>query len=298
VRKAQREYDAQVGVVKKLETEINNAVADLNKMGREFDGNNDKIKKATGSFEDLSEKINGKVNSAFRGLATGLLAVTGGLSVLAKGSLEGASNLEGYRNTLNVVMGDTKKAAESFAWAVDFANKTPFETDSVVEATVKLQSYGMTAMEVLPAIGDMAGVMGKDLNSAVEAVADAQTGELERLKEFGITKQMIIDKGNEIMRGKELVNSKGQIVDQENFNKALFALMDERFKGGMELQANSFKGLWSTVTGVFQTSFAQMMGISSTGEVVIGGIFDTIKEKVRLVADTLTRWSTDGTLEK
>lgn len=30
-------------------------------------------------------------------------------------------------------------------------------------------------------IGDMAGVMNKDIMQAVEAVADAQTGELERL---------------------------------------------------------------------------------------------------------------------
>ena len=221
-----------------------------------------------------------------------------GFTSLIKGAVEGASSLEGYRNTLNVVMKDTKLAGETFAWAVDFANKTPFETDSIVQATVRLTSYGLKAREVMPAIGDMAGVMNKDIMSAVEAVADAQTGELERMKEFGITKQMIIDQGNKIMKGTELVNKKGQIVDQENFNKAMFSLMDEKFKGGMELQANSFKGLWSTVTGVFKTSLAMMMGISSEGEVVIGGMFDTIKSKIKIVADTLTKWSTDGTMEK
>jgi hypothetical protein len=298
VKKAQKEYDTQSDTVRKLEININNATADLNKMSRKWDDNNESIRTATGSLDGLSDKINGKVNGALSGLYIGLAAVVSGIGVLGKSGIEGASSLEGYRNTLNVVMGDTKKAGETFAWAVDFANKTPFETDSIVEATVKLESYGLKAKEVMPAIGDMAGVMGKDLNDAVEAVADAQTGELERMKEFGITKQMIIDKGNEIMKGKQLVNDKGQIVDQENFNKALFALMDDRFKGGMDLQANSFKGLWSTVTGVFQTSFSMMMGISGTGEVVMGGIFDTIKNKVKGVADTLTKWSTDGTLEK
>ena len=67
------------------------------------------------------------------------------------------------------------------AWAVDFANRTPFETDQIVEATVRLQSYGLKAEDVMTQIGDMAGVMGKDIMQAVEAVADAQTGELERL---------------------------------------------------------------------------------------------------------------------
>lgn len=76
---------------------------------------------------------------------------------------------------------DQQKAAKMMAWAVEFANKTPFETDSVVEATVRLQSYGIEAQSVMTQIGDMAGVMNKDLMQAVEAVADAQTGELERL---------------------------------------------------------------------------------------------------------------------
>ena len=92
-----------------------------------------------------------------------------------------------------------------------------------------------------------------------------QTGELERLKEFGVTKSMIVEEGNRIMRGKELVNSKGQIVDQENFNKALFSLMDGKFKGGMEIQATTFKGLWSTVVGVAQSSLATFAGISARG---------------------------------
>lgn len=78
-------------------------------------------------------------------------------------------------------MKDQKKAAEYFKWAVDFANKTPYETDEIVEATVKLTSYGVEAKKTLPLIGDMASVMGKSVDQAVEAIADAQTGELERL---------------------------------------------------------------------------------------------------------------------
>jgi len=239
--------------------------------------------------------------SSMAGAALKLAGVLGGVigfKTLGESALKGASDMEGYRNTLNIVMKDTKLAGETFAWAVDFANKTPFETTGVVDATVKLQSYGMKAREVLPAIGDMAGVMNKDLNQAVEAVADAQTGELERLKEFGITKQMIIDQGNKIMKGKELVNSKGQIVDQENFNQALFSLMNDRFKGGMDLQANSFKGVMSTISGVFSTSLAMMMGISATGEVKVGGMFESIKNKAKSLGDKLTQWSNDGTLEK
>ena len=291
--------------VKNYTVEVNNAKGALNGMEAELTQTNNDIKnfdanakKAAASASTMASDIDKKVNSVLKIFAVGLAAAATGMGALGKSSLEGASELEGYRNTLNVVMKDTQLAGEMFAWAVDFANKTPFETDSIVQATVRLQSYGLMAKEVLPAIGDMAGVMNKDIMQAVEAVADAQTGELERLKEFGITKQMVIDKANEIMRGKEIVNNQGQITDQENFNTALFALMNDRFKGGMEIQANSFKGLWSTVTGVVKTSLAQMMGITDEGGVVIGGAFDIIKNKIKSVADTLQKWSKDGTLKE
>ncbi|QEK11698.1 hypothetical protein FQB35_04590 [Crassaminicella thermophila] len=244
-----------------------------------------------------TESAVGSLTKKLTGVAAGFIGIKTASNVFEK-ALNSASSFEGYRNTLNVVMKDTKKAAEMMSWATDFANKTPFETDSVVEATVRLQSYGIEAKKVMSAIGDMAGVMNKDIMQAVEAVADAQTGELERLKEFGITKQMIIDHANKIMKRKQIVNNKGQITDQKNFNKALFSLMNERFKGGMEIQANSFKGLMSTVKGVFGTALAEMMGISKEGEIVTGSAFDMIKQKVKSVADTMQKWSEDGTIKK
>ncbi|PKG22615.1 hypothetical protein CWS01_15905 [Niallia nealsonii] len=43
-------------------------------------------------------------------------------------------------------------------------------------------------------------------------------------------------------------NEREQIVELDNFNKALFALMDDRYKGGMEIQSQSFNGLISNDT--------------------------------------------------
>lgn len=256
--------------------------------------------KSVYNFTNKSDKSSGvvsKLKKEILGLAGAYVSLQGA-SKLVRTAIGQASSMEGYRNTLNVVMKDTKKAAETMAWAVQFANKTPFETNEVVDATVKLQSYGLVAKDVLPMIGDMAGVMNKSLDQAVEAVADAQAGELERLKEFGITKQMIIDHANKIMRGKEIVNNKGQITDQKAFNQALLSLMQERFKGGMELQSKTLKGLWSTVTGVAKNALGQLMGIAQDGTIKTGGLFDKLKTKVGVLADTLQKWSSDGTIDR
>lgn len=256
--------------------------------------------KKQGSFDKTFSSISKSVKSLTKTVA-GVAATYVSAKALAnvgKSALESASGLEGYRSTLNVVLKDQQKAAKMMAWAVEFANKTPFETDSVVEATVRLQSYGIEAQKVMTQIGDMAGVMNKDLMQAVEAVADAQTGELERLKEFGITKAMIIAKGAELYKNQTIVNNKGQIVDQQKFNDALFALMEDRFKGGMEIQAKSYKGLMSTISGVWKTGLAQMAGISGTGEIIEGSAFDAAKEGLGWVSDKMQSLSKSGTFEK
>lgn len=256
--------------------------------------------KKQGSFDKTFSSISKSVKSLTKTVA-GVAATYVSAKALAdvgKSALESASGLEGYRSTLNVVLKDQQKAAKMMAWAVEFANKTPFETDSVVEATVRLQSYGIEAQKVMTQIGDMAGVMNKDLMQAVEAVADAQTGELERLKEFGITKAMITAKGAELYKNQTIVNNKGQIVDQQKFNDALFALMEDRFKGGMEIQAKSYKGLMSTIAGVWKTGLAQMAGISGTGEIIEGSAFDAAKEGLNWIANKMQDMSKAGAFEK
>lgn len=256
--------------------------------------------KKASTFDKTFKSINQSIGGMVKGVAALASTYIGvkGLADTGRAAIESATNLEGYRNTLNVVMKDSEKAAKAMKWAVDFANKTPFETDSVVEATVRLESYGIKAQSVLPQVGNMASVMNKDIMQAVEAVADAQTGELERMKEFGIKKADIAEKAGQMYANVETINAKGQIVNQENFNNAMFALMDEKFSGGMETQSKSFKGMISTIKGVWQTGLASMVGMSTTGEVIAGSAFDLLKGGISTAAKALQEFSSNGGFEK
>jgi len=233
--------------------------------------------------------------SGFSGAIAGI-GVTAGIAALGKGMIDNAADMQSYRNTLNVVMKDQELAAQTMVWAANYANSTPFDTKGVVEATVRLQSYGIAAQDVLPAVGDMASVMGKDLMQAVEAVADAQTGELERMKEFGITKDMIIAQAEKLRLG-IVVNNKGQITDQENFNKAMFSLMNERFKGGTEMQSKTWKGVMSTISGTWQTTLAQMAGVALDGSIKQGSFFDVMTQNASKLSDMLVNLTSGGQLE-
>lgn len=262
---------------KGLSTASNNA----NRLGNS-------LKNATREASNMSRHL-----VAAGAAATTALAIKGTSDMISQ-----ASSMEQYRNTLNIVMKDNKKAGETFKWAVDYANKTPFETADIVDGTVKLQSYGMEAQKVLPYIGDMASAMGKSMDQAVEAVADAQTGELERLKEFGITKEQIVKQANKKLGNLEVVNNKGQITNQRAFNAALMSLMKERFEGGMEVQAKSFKGVMSTISGVWKSGLAQMAGISENGLVIDGSLFDVIKDKALQLKDKLQELQDSGKFEE
>jgi phage-related protein len=223
---------------------MNSGQNSINRFGSETERQTGRIGKA---FSSLKESL-----SEIAGAYIGFEAVKEGVKTLGESFIESNADMETYENTLTTVMKSHKKAVETLQWAVKFAASTPFEIPEIVDATAKLTTYGINAKNVLTDIGNMASVMGKPLDQAVEAVADAQTGELERLKEFGITKQMLMNKSQELY-GKELVNSKGQITDMQLLNKTLFAVMEERYKGGMDMASKSFKGLESNLEDAMGT---------------------------------------------
>ena len=86
-------------------------------------------------------------------------------------------------NTFN----DTDKAKEAMKMISDFAASTPFQVDQLTGSFIKLANMGFTpTLEDMTKMGDLASSTGKDFDQLAEAILDAQTGENERLKEFGI----------------------------------------------------------------------------------------------------------------
>lgn len=148
------------------------AVKSLSKMSRQ----------AERSLGPIMDKIMAGLKVA------GTAAATGFGSVVFSG-LKANDQMEQYKNTLNTVMQDSAKAAQTLDWVKVYAAKTPFEIPELVESTVKLQAMGLEAEKMLPVAADMAAAFkssGKTVGDATEAINDAMMGEFERLKEFGI----------------------------------------------------------------------------------------------------------------
>ena len=245
------------------------------------------VNKSEGGFKSLSNQLDkfqnktNTVSTAIKGLVAGI-GIAGGWNWLVSGNAQ----MEQYRQTLNVVMKDTQKAGEILEWATKFAAQTPFELPEIIEATTRLQAYGIEAQKVLGDIGDMAAAMGKPLTQAMEAVADAQTGELERLKEFGITKQMLIAQAAEMGKG-EIVNAQGQITNLQAMNDALIAIIRERYNGAMKAQSTTLNGMISNLKD----------WLGSAGRILGENIFENVKTQLDELLVSTERLSDSGQLE-
>lgn len=113
-----------------------------------------------------------------------------------------------------------------------------------------------------------------------------QTGELERLKEFGITKKMLEEQA--ALMGKTPFDKKGSLQDQEALNAALFAIMEKRYKGGMATQATSFNGMLSNASD-FMAGIGRELGKP---------IFDKAKVMLQDFLNTLDRLTENGAIDR
>lgn len=230
----------------------------------------------------------------FRGLtlATGIAAAAFGTSALAAGQLVGtASQFERFQTILETTEGSGAKAKEAMSWVTTFAAKTPYELQEVMDSFVKLRAYGLDPTNgLLRDLGDTSAAMGKPLEQAVEAIADAVTGENERLKEFGIRAAV---KGNEIaysytVNGQKKI-AKALASDPGGIQKVLQKIMSERFGGAMDKLSATWDGMISNLGDMWLQFQLAIMN---------AGLFDWMKGKLELVLATVNRMAEDGTLQQ
>ncbi|MCW8918907.1 MAG: tape measure protein [Gammaproteobacteria bacterium] len=223
----------------------------------------------------------------------GALLGAGGLAGVALGVrkvINTSAEFERLQAVLETVEGSGAKARESLKWVQGFSESTPYQLNEVSEAFVRLRTYGVDAMDgSLRAAGDAAAAMGKPIMQAVEAMADALTGENERLKEFGIKASVA---GDQITyswseNGKTMV----AIADKNNralIQKTIAGIWNRRYGGAMDKLSSTWSGIWSNIQD------AQARFFLAIGE---AGAFDFLKGELKSLLDTIKRMQADGSLQ-
>lgn len=150
-----------------------------------------KVKLSIDGVEQSMGRFTGNVGnykSAFGGIASVLFKITGAFALLAGGPLLDATReTEKYFAVLKNAVGDEQSALRIFDQIKQFALDTPFQLNEIVDSFVKLEQRNFNpTIDQLRVLGDIAASQGKSIGQFTEAILDAQTGEFERLKEFGI----------------------------------------------------------------------------------------------------------------
>lgn len=228
-------------------------------------------------------------------VATGAVlggAAAGGIAWFTKSALDATSKLETMQTSLETLEGSPEKAKKSVDWITKFAAETPYKLEEVGEAYTRLRAYGIDPTNgSLRTLGDTAGSLGKPIMSAVEALADAVTGENERLKEFGIRSKTAGDKITYFYRnaaGKEMVKTVSK-NSQVAIAATLQAIWNEKYAGGMQKQSRTWAGLMSTLSDQWMLFQVRVMK---------SGVFDRLKVRLEALSATITRWADDGTLDR
>ena len=116
--------------------------------------------------------------TAFAGFATG---------AGVKGILNATQAMEGFRTQLTTYLGSQELANAEIARLSKLARSLPQDVNELTEAFVIFNRFGLdTSNESMKAFSNIAAANSKSITQLGEAVADALTGEFERLKEFGV----------------------------------------------------------------------------------------------------------------
>lgn len=198
-------------------------------------------------MENAFDRMAGKVTGAFSGLVAGVT-----VAATATKLLDVQRQFDVLNSSLVTVTGSSKAAGVEFAWIKEFAAQTPFDLAQVTDAFIKMKAFGLDASEgALRSYGNTASAMGKSLNQMIEAVADAATGEFERLKEFGIRAAKQGDQVTFTFKGV----SKTIKASSEEITQYLKDIGDNDFAGAMAERTKTLDGAISNLGDTWDELF-------------------------------------------
>lgn len=287
--------------------------SDMNNAGNKFkqftSSSENSAKKSSNawksSFNDANkefDKFHSNIMSKITKITAGFLSVKGAISGI-KEVLKAGSEFENASVFLKATYGD-KLGGEKFKWATQEANKTPFSETEVANGLARAHSLGLAddekSFKMYEDMGSYASIQGVgDLNSAIDAIVDAQSGNWMRLQTItGIKREGLeaFAKSNSMSK---FSNKKGQVTDTQQLMKVLEAYMGEKGILGMtDKFSKTLSGRMSTLGGNFKKALAELGGIKDDGTLEEGGLFDQACKGVEKLIKSVNAFAKSPSFDK
>jgi hypothetical protein len=267
LERAQKEVAELNTALGKTETEAKQAgTAGSTAMNKTADSTQKATKEVTTFNAKLKEIAIGA--AAFAGINFGIDSVKQlGSSVIAI-----TSQFQKFKAVLTNTLGSEGAALNSLQLIQDFAAKTPFSVAELTDSFVKLVNSGFKPTEKeLTSLGDLAASKGKQLDQLTEAIIDSQTGEFERLKEFGVKASKEGDKVTFTFKG---------IKTQVDFTQKSI----EKYILGL----GNLKGVSGSMSAISQTLGGRISNLGDTFDSLLLKLGDAFLPVINVVIDILS----------
>ncbi len=168
-----------------------------------------------------------------------------------------AAEVESYLLTFETMLGSAEEAAAYMNKLRDYASSTPFELSDITSAATVLLGFSVSAeksCDVMAQLGDIAAVTGTSLKELamiygkVSAIGlDTET--VNQLAERSVDVRAVLAQRDGLSVAEVQKRIAGKQYGQKDLDFVLSALTAEggKFYGATERQANSLKGLFSTM---------------------------------------------------
>lgn len=226
----------------------------LQQFQGQLNGLNLHINQTTNQFNQMGSAG----TNAFGEIRNALMGLVGayGLTELSRGITDTIREFEALKASLKTVTGSEAAGGAAFEMIKEFAATTPFQLKEVTDAFNIMSRVGIVpTREELKAFGNIAAGMNKPITQFAEAVADAVTGEFERLKEFGVKASQSVGQVAFTFRGHtDTIKNNAKAIEDY-----LKTLGETKFATGLEDQAKTLNGAISNIKDNFEL-FAYEIG--------------------------------------
>jgi hypothetical protein len=262
------------------------------KVGADIEGLKKGLNQASGQLQSFNKGI-----AVLGGAVAGAFAVDKIID-FGKAVFDTTAKFQKFEAVLTNTLGDKSAAQAAMAQITEFAAKTPYGVDELTASFVKLANQGFVpTINQMRSLGDLAASQGKTFDQLTEAIIDAQTGEFERLKEFGVRASKQGDQVVFTFKGVQ------QQVDftNDSIRNYILSLGDvQGVSGGMEAQSKTLGGGLSNLEDAFEQLKLKIGEAAESGglfSLMLDGVAAGVKGLTKLFEGNSIQQSVDALQE-
>lgn len=166
----------------------NQASNELRRVAQEVGVVDNRVRQTNRDLNQTNTIAKGLGNT-FSNLRSKMVGIFAGIGIMAATQqvISARAEYEKFDAVLTNTFQSKDIGQSALAMITEFAANTPYQLNELTGGFIKLANRGIapTYLEMTK-MGDLAASQGKSFDQLVEAIMDAQTGEFERMKEFGV----------------------------------------------------------------------------------------------------------------